>query len=73
MNRHARRRQSAMDRHSKFYNDYVRHLPEAGPEVIGKPGVNHMVCMHDKSCTIYDGGACNCEPIIRFFAEPQRA
>jgi hypothetical protein len=62
-----------MDRHNRFFNDYVQHLPEVGPEVLGKPGVRHVVFHHDEWCRIYDGAQCNCEPEVRFFAEPQRA
>jgi hypothetical protein len=72
MNRQQRRRQAAMAKHNNFYNDYVRHLPEVGPEVLGQPGVHHMVCHHDESCPIYDGKTCNCDPLIKFFAEPRR-
>jgi hypothetical protein len=73
MNRHQRRRQAAMAKQNGFVNDYVHHLPEVGPEVLSQPGVSHMVCYHDERCTIYDGKACNCDPQIRFFAEPQRS
>ena len=73
MNRHERRRKAAIARQNKFVNDYVHHLPETGPENLGKPGITHMVCYHDEQCTIYDGAACNCNPSVRFFAEPKRA
>jgi hypothetical protein len=72
MNRRERRRQAAMVRQAKFFNEYVRHLPEVGPEVLGKPVVHHIVCHHDEWCRIYDGAQCNCEPEVRFFAEPER-
>jgi hypothetical protein len=62
-----------MARQNRFVESYVHHLPEVGPEVLGKPGVSHMVCHHDERCPIYDGAACNCGPLIRFFAEPQRS
>jgi hypothetical protein len=73
MNRHQRRRRAVMDKHNRFVRDYVHHLPEAGPDVLGKPGVSHMVCYHDEWCQTYDGNGSNCEPVIRFFAEPKRA
>ena len=73
MNRHDRRRQAAMQRENKFVEDYVLHLPEVGPDVLGKPGVTHVVVFHDEWCRIYDGGGCNCSPDIRFFAEPKRS
>lgn len=72
MNRHQRRRQAAIMRQSSFVNEYVHHLPEVGPEVLSKPGITHMVCYHDQSCSIYDGAACNCNPQIKLFAEPNR-
>jgi hypothetical protein len=73
MNRHERRRQAAKARETGFYNDYVRHLPEAGPEVLGKPGVSHVVFFHDDWCRIYGGEACSCQPDVRIFAEPRRS
>ncbi len=73
MNRHQRRRQAAMSRQNQFFDTYVRHLPEAGPDIIGKPGISHVVCIHDDACTIYDGKGCNCSPQIRFYAEPARS
>ncbi|MET4847205.1 hypothetical protein ABIF62_007700 [Bradyrhizobium japonicum] len=73
MNRHERRRQAAMQKHNSFFNDYIRHLPEVGPDVLGKPGVSHIVMCHDSWCRIYAGEACNCDPDVRFFAEPKRS
>jgi hypothetical protein len=74
MNRHERRRQAARQRHNRFVADYVNHLPEVGPDAIGQPGVTHMVCYHDESCSIYDGhGLCNCDPIVKYHAEPKRS
>jgi hypothetical protein len=43
MNRRAR--QAAIAKQNKFVDDYVRHLPEVGPEVLSQPGVTHMVCL----------------------------
>jgi hypothetical protein len=73
MNRQERRRRAAMAKHNSFVENYVQHLPEVGPEVLSKPGVSHMVFYHDDGCRIFDGDACNCEPDIRFFAEPTRS
>jgi hypothetical protein len=28
---------------------------------------------HDDWCQIYDGKTCNCEPDVKFFAEPKRS
>jgi hypothetical protein len=61
-----------MARQNKFFADHVRHLSEVGPEVLGTPGVHHMVCFHHQWCRIYDGQPCNCNPPIKFFAEPNR-
>jgi hypothetical protein len=72
MNRRERRRQAAIAKQNKFVADYVRHLPEVGPEVLGQPGVTHMVCFHDEGCRIYSGEGCNCEPDVRFYAGPMR-
>ena len=73
MNRHQRRRQAAKARQNSFYDSYVQHLPEVGPEVLGKPGVSHVVFYHDDGCPIYGGEACNCRPDVRYFAEPGRS
>jgi hypothetical protein len=73
VNRHERRRQAAINRKNRFFDDYVRHLPEVGPDALALPGVTHMVVAHDEWCAIYDGSDCNCEPEVRFFAEPARS
>jgi hypothetical protein len=73
VNRHQRRRLAAIRRENRFYTDYVRHLPEAGPEDLGRPGISHVVVYHDGWCRIYDGQGCNCDPEVRFFAEPKRS
>jgi hypothetical protein len=66
-----------MERQNRFVKDYVQHLPEVRaedmPNMLSKPGVSHMVCYHDEKCPIYDGKACNCDPDVRYFAEPMRA
>jgi hypothetical protein len=78
MNRQQRRRQAAIQRQNGFYESYVRHLPEIAPDnlagLLGEPGqVLHAVHYHDEGCRIYDGGACDCDPEVRFFAEPSRS
>lgn len=73
MNRHERRRKAAMERENRFVNEYVHQLTEVGPEVLGRPGVSHMVFYHDNGCRIYGGSACSREPEVRFFAEPARS
>jgi hypothetical protein len=66
-----------MERHNRFVDEYVSHLPEisldALGDALGKPGITHLVYYHDEWCRIYHGQACNCEPDVRFFAEPQRS
>lgn len=78
MNRQERRRQNAKNRHSKFVNDYVRHLPEVGADAVGQPGLLHVVYYHDEWCSIYDkpNGTlddCNCKPIVKYHSEPRRS
>jgi hypothetical protein len=73
VNRHQRRRQAAMDKHNRFFDQHVRHLPEVGVEALGKPGVRHLVFHHDRQCKIYDGKGCSCSPEIQLFAEPERS
>jgi hypothetical protein len=51
---------------------YVRHLPEVGPEALGKPGVYHQVVHHGGWCGIFKGRDCNCDPHVKFYAEPKR-
>jgi hypothetical protein len=78
MNRHERRRKAAMEQQNSNYDQYIRHLPEVGPEAIGNPGVTHVVCYHEHWCRIYDTESrgitsCNCAPDVRLFAEPKRS
>jgi hypothetical protein len=79
MNRHERRRRAAMERETRFVNEYVHHLPEVGPEAIGTPGgIIHAAYYHDDWCKIYDADSCgimscNCKPNVRYFAEPNRS
>jgi len=61
-----------MDRQNQFFDEYVKHLPRSGPEVVGKPGVHHMVMHHDPDCRIYDGRECSCQPQVSFYSEPER-
>lgn len=74
MNRHERRRARRMERESKFYNDYVAHLPrlpQSSPLERGK--VYHVVTFHDRWCDIYSGKGCNCSPDIVMHVEPERS
>jgi hypothetical protein len=74
MNRQERRRQAAMARRNDYVADYVEHLPKVGFDALGTPGVRHVVIYHDDGCRIFDDGqACNCNPDVRVFAEPQRS
>ena len=73
MNRHERRRQTVINRHTRFMQEYVEHLHQLADR-IGKPGVVHTACYHDDWCGIYDhehGGLqqCTCKPMVRYFEE----
>jgi hypothetical protein len=79
MNRHDRRPNAARARQNNFVNEYVHHLPEVGPEALGKPGsLIHACYYHEAWCAIYDDvsrglGSCNCNPDVRYFKEPKRS
>ena len=73
MNRQERRRRAAMAKRNAYVESYVEHLPEVGPEALGKPGVTHLVYYHDDTCRIFHGNACSCDPGVRLFAEPTRS
>ena len=73
MNRQERRRRAAMAKRNAYVESYVEHLPEVGPEALGKPGVTHLVYYHEDNCRIFDGSACSCDPSVRLFAEPKRS
>jgi hypothetical protein len=79
MNRHERRRNTAMRGQNKFVNEYVRHLPEIPLDAPLEPGrTYHMAYYHDNWCKIYDPGShglasCNCKPNVRRFEEPKRS
>jgi hypothetical protein len=83
MNRQERRREAARNRHNKFVDGYVKHLPEIPADsvdaLLGTPGaVVHAVYYHDDWCSIYvkeNGGLadCNCKPIIKYHQEPKRS
>ena len=79
MNRQERRRQNAKARHNKFYENYIRQLPQVPTDAPLETGrVYHTVFQHDDWCAIYDkpnGGVldCNCNPIITRHLEPKRS
>jgi hypothetical protein len=52
---------------------YVKHLPEVGPEIMNEPGVHHVVFHHEDWCGIFKGQRCNCSPGVKFYAEPNRS
>ena len=62
-----------MEKQNGLVNEYVHHLPEVGPEVLGRTSVTHVVYYHNDWCRIYDGKACICDPRVRLFAEPNRS
>ena len=74
MNKHERRRNQA--RHTKFFNDYVRHLPQVPVGTVELGTVYFSVMHHDSWCAIYDkpnGTAldCNCSPTVTLHAVPR--
>ena len=66
---------------NKLIDEYVRHLPELSlddvAERFSKPGVTHVVYLHDDWCRVLkEGGGienCNCNPQVKFHAEPRRS
>jgi hypothetical protein len=52
---------------------YVKHLPEVGPEIMNEPGLHHVVFRHEDWCGIFKGQRCNCSPGVKFYAEPNRS
>ena len=81
-NRHERRRQAARqrrNRHDRFYNDYIRHLPRVPLDAPLAPGqVYHLVFAHDDDCGIYNKSNgtlddCTCSPIVSRHVEPRRS
>ena len=55
MNRHQRRRAGKMAGHNKFYNDYIRHLPQVALDAPLERGrLYHTVVQHDEWCAFYD-------------------
>lgn len=76
MNRHERRRARRIDKdkETKFFNDYVAHLPRVPlNEPLERGRVYHMVVAHDDWCAFYGGGECNCNPEITQHIEPKRS
>lgn len=76
-NRHDRRAAEArarkmMETETRFYNDYVRHLPEVSFDRLLQPGMSHLVCFHDEWCAIYRGGDCNCNVEIKLHEDVTR-
>ena len=74
MNRHQRRRARKMAGHNKFYNDYIRHLPQVALDAPLERGrLYHTVVHHDEWCAFYDDKDCNCDPNISRHVEPKRS
>jgi hypothetical protein len=42
-------------------------------QAIQKPGVHHVVLIHDNWCGILNGGECNCNPDINYVTADGRA
>ena len=50
---------------------YLRDVIEASKEIEGLPiGVYSVEILHDDWCSIFAGGPCDCEPIVK---SPRRA
>jgi hypothetical protein len=79
MNRHERRHAARRSRQNKFYREYVSQLPEMPLNAPFERGrMYHVAVFHDDWCSIYskDAGTmadCNCNPIVRRYAEPRRS
>ena len=59
---------------NKFYNDYVRHLPQVPLDApIERGRIHHLVVHHDEWCAVYDGKDCNCDPNVSRHVEPERS
>jgi hypothetical protein len=74
MNRHARRRAAKIERHNRFYRNYIQHVPTVPADAPFERGkVYHLVINHDEWCSYYDNGVCNCSPAISRHIEPERS
>lgn len=75
MNRHERRRREAMKaKQNRFYDNYVRHLPQVPLDAALEPGrVYHAVMAHDDDCRIYSSQPCSCNPVVTRHLEPNRS
>jgi hypothetical protein len=83
MNRHQRRAAGAQARkrkgarHSSFYQEYVRHLPQEPIDASTEDGrVYHLVHQHDDWCRFYETDnpvGCNCNVVVTRHVEPSRS
>ncbi len=74
LNRHERQRAAAMEQQNKFYDGYIKHLPQVAVDAPLERGrLYHLTFFHDDWCTIFDGADCNCDPIVTRHIEPRRS
>jgi hypothetical protein len=60
-------------RRNAIIDNYVIHLPRAPLDAPEEPGRFYHICiLHDFWCARFDGGPCNCSPIITRHVEPLR-
>jgi len=72
MNRQQRRAaQRRRQKENKFYDQYLKHLPQTDQPARGR--LTHVVMFHDEWCQIHRGGTCNCSPDVELREEPDRS
>jgi hypothetical protein len=80
-NRHSRRAAKARahrntQRHSSFYESYIKYLPLVPLDAPLEPGrVYHLALFHDEWCKFYETeniADCNCNPAMQRHIEPVR-
>jgi hypothetical protein len=81
MNRKERRAAAARarqnrERHDRFFQNYVSHLPQVPLDAPLEPGrVYHLSLWHDPGCRFYETGKladCACDLVITRHIEPGR-
>jgi hypothetical protein len=72
-----RRAAAVRAKHDKFYEQYIRHMPQVSIDVPLERGrVYHTVIQHDDWCRFYETenlADCNCNPILSRHVEPERS
>lgn len=60
----------------RFYQDYVRHLPQASLGTLERGRLYHVAHQHDDWCRIFVTGKpldCDCNVVITCHEEPRRS